>query len=127
MAADRSFLEGAGIARVVAKVPARVRPLLALLLAVALFAILRAVGAPARSIGAVALAIWLFLLAAAGAYEAGRRADSRLVGVGLVAFVLGVGTVLMPTSEVVLGLAAVVAMLVPLFIAKRQPGDGPYL
>lgn len=127
MAADRSFLAETGLLRIVGKVPARGRPLVLLVVAVALFAVLRAVGAPARSIGAVALAIWLFLLAAAGAYEAGRRADSRLVGVGLVAFVLGVGTVLMPTSEVVLGLAAVVAMLVPLFIAKRQPGDGPYL
>ena len=126
MQADRSFLAGAGPLRIVGKVPARARPLVLLLVAVALFAVLRVVGAPARSIGAVALAIWLFLLAAAGAYEAGRRADSRLVGVGLVAFVLGVGTVMMPTSEVVLGLAAAVAMLVPLFIARRQPDDAPY-
>lgn len=127
MTADRSFLAGAGRLRIVERIPARARPLVLLGVAVALFAVLRVVGAPARSIGTVALATWLFLLAAAGAYESGRRADSRLVGVGLVAFVLGVGTVLVPTSRVVLGLAAAVAMLVPLYIAKRQPDGGPYL
>lgn len=105
----------------------RARPLLLALVPLTAFVIVRLVGAPVQSIRAVALTTWLFLIAAAGVYEAGKRADSRLVGVGLIAFILGVVTIVVPTSHPLIGLAAVVLMLVPMYLARKRPGaSGPY-
>ena len=90
-----------------------------LLLLIGGFVGLRIAGVTTQAIRAVALPVWLFTLAAWGAFMAGERGDLGSLVVGALAFVLGMATVTVPTFDPLIGLGASVLMFAALHIWKK--------
>ncbi len=87
------------------------------------YVVIRAAGASTESVRGVALPAWLFTLAAWGAFEAGKSGNARAVIVGLASLGLGIFTIVVPTADPLIGLAAAALMFLMLHVVKPRPAS----